>query len=149
MSQKKKLISKLGEKLRSLLNQESIEDLAKEKKFVQRTSSLTGFKFAMVNIRSLGSDGFSSLTELCLKLYEEEGIKISKQGLDSRYKEESTAFLKSLFLKLLKLRLDTQIDLGHLSIFSGIYVRDATSSQLPPFFPLLSKVQGGALRNRA
>ena len=81
-----------------------------------------------------------------MKLSKEHDIEISKQGLDERYHEDAVKFIRNILSKLLRLRLDSikTLDLGILEIFKGIYLRDATSSQLPECFMELFKGSGGS-----
>jgi len=98
---RKKDMSKLAKKLATSIGQAAIEDLARQTKFVQRSSELGGFDFALLNMKSIDSDGFSSLTEQCVKLGKDYEVNISKQGLDKRYSTKSTSFMQALFLRRL------------------------------------------------
>ena len=118
-------MSKLAKKLETSIGNAAVEDLARQTKFVQRSSELNGFNFALLNMKSIDSDGFSSLTEQCVQLKKDYEVTISKQGLDDKYSEKSTSFLQTLFLKVLKIQLNNAIDLSTFNCFSGIYVRDA------------------------
>ena len=81
------------------------------------------------------------MTELYLELQKNTTIEISKQGLDARYNEASNKFLRKILEQVLLTRLDMELelDLGVLSVFQGIYLRDSTSSQLPACFSELFK----------
>ena len=98
---RKKSISKIGEKIESILNRKEIELIAKEVGFVCRKSNLMGSDFLYLNIQGIGSCGFSSLTELCIQLKKDYEITISKQGLDERYHNKSSEFLKTILMKIL------------------------------------------------
>ena len=141
---RKKSISKIGEKIESILNRKEIELIAKEVGFVCRKSNLMGSDFLYLNIQGIGSCGFSSLTELCIQLKKDYEITISKQGLDERYHNKSSEFLKTIVMKILSARLGMSLDLTRLGIFQGIYLRDATSSQIPSCFSDLFKGSGGS-----
>ena len=67
-----------------------------------------------------------------------------KQGLDERYHNKSSEFLKTILMKILSARLGMSLDLTRLGIFQGIYLRDATSSQIPSCFSDLFKGSGGS-----
>lgn len=142
----KKELSNIAEKLERLLNKESIESIAKSSGFVKRKSNLSGSPFLYLNMDGIGSQGFNSLTECCMKLSKVHKIELSKQGLDNRYHEDSVKFIRTILSKLMRLRLNSMpmIDLGILKPFQGIYLRDATSSQLPECFMTLFKGSGGS-----
>ena len=141
-----KELSNIVEKLENLLSSDKIELIAKSSNFVRRKSPLNGCPFLYLNMLSIGSTGFSSLTESCMKLSKDHDIKISKQGLDERYHEDAVKFIKNILSKLLRLHLDrmSSLDLGVLGVFKGIYLRDATSSQLPECLMKLFKGSGGS-----
>lgn len=144
---KKILGTKIGEKILQILDKTAIEALAKETGFVKRESSLGGFDFALLQMKTTASEGYMSLTELISTLYQDTGIVISKQGLDGRYNEEAVNFLKKLLGKVLLINLKEKISLPTLSQFKGICVRDATSSQIPACLVDSFKGSGGSGSN--
>ena len=146
-----KELTNIVENLENLLSSEKIELIAKSSNFVKRKSPLSGCPFLYLNMSSIGSTGFCSLTESCIQLSKEHGIKISKQGLDERYHKESVKFVKEVLSKLLRLRLDSisSLDLGILRMFKGVYLRDATTSQLPKCLMKLFKGSGGSASKAA
>jgi hypothetical protein len=132
--------------IEEVLNKGEIETQAKSTGFVQRVSQLNGVSFLYLNIESVGSNGLSSLTEQCMILSKRFGIEISNQGLDDRYSEKAVSFVDKILSEMLRVRLglDKLLNLGGLGVFQGIYVRDATSSQLPECFAELFKGSGGS-----
>jgi hypothetical protein len=141
-----KELSKVVEKLEEVLNKGEIEKIAKSTGFVQRQSPLNGASFLSLNVESVGSNGLSSLAEQCMILSKRYEIEISKQGLDDRYTEKAVSFVDKILSEILYVRLglDKMLNLGVLDVFQGVYVRDATSSQLPECFADIFKGSGGS-----
>ena len=140
---KKVISSKIVEKLLQALDKTELEKLARSTDFVKRESLLGGFDFVLLNMKAIGSVGYSSLVELCAKLYQDASIHISKQGLDNRYHIDSTNFMSKVLAKILSIQIGQTIDLPSLSMFNGIYLRDATGSQLPACLSDTFKGSGG------
>lgn len=138
------LLSKLSTKLVALLSVSKLKKLALDTGFIKRKGKLTGLSFALLNITSLGATGFSSLTELCMKLSKDFGILISKQGLDSRYTDSGSNFMKKVLGHLFKIQICPVLSSPNYPTFSGIYVRDATSIQLPSCLATTFKGSGGS-----
>lgn len=140
---KKVISSKIVEKVLKVLGKEELEKLARSTNFVKRESLLGGFDFVLLNMNSIGAEGYSSLVELCTILCQQADIQISKQGLDNRYHIDASSFMSKVLAKVLSIHLEQTLDLPALSMFKGIYIRDATSSQLPACLSTTFKGSGG------
>ena len=138
----KKDSSKIADKLESVLGNEYIEKVSREKNFVQRSSQIGGLTFVGLNMNSVGSTGFCSLTEQCSHLYKDYDIEVTKKGLNDRYNEFGVNFMKQIFEDLLKVSLNKSISIEKLSFFHGIYLKDATGKQLPECYMQLFKGSG-------
>jgi len=125
--------TKIVENLSDFFSPEFINQLARETKFVQRTSSkITGEMF--LKLQLFGSlDTAPSLREQLSFLKEHYDVDLSKQSLDERYNTYAVVFMKACFnnmlSKSLNLPLSCHNDLQ--SKFEGIYIEDSTAFQLP------------------
>jgi hypothetical protein len=72
----------------------------------------------------------SSLNSLCIEMKDSCDIEISKQGLDERYSEKASRFLKSV-LGALCFPNEMSIDEGWLGSFNSVRVKDSTKFVLP------------------
>lgn len=136
--------TKIGVKLAKIFNRSEIKKLSKEVGFVKRESLLGGFDFATLNMQSVGSEGYCSLTEQCSLLSHHMDIIISKQGLDWRYNKSACELMKQVLERVINLNIEKQLQSLGLSAFNGIVIRDATSKQLPASFASLFSGSGGS-----
>ena len=132
----------LAERLSSYFSPERIESLARQTKFIERSSSrLTGQMFLQMNVFNIATGKDRSLSDDCDYLEDTYGLKLQKQSLDERYNTYAVAFMKQSYETLLKEVLQpylTPIQQQTLSSFNGIELVDATSfdlsSQLSVFY---------------
>lgn len=109
----------------------SIEKVAKETKFVQRASKLTGTKFlqalVFANLEQK-SVTLSSISQSCLDL----GVEISAQGVDERMNEQSVAFMKRMFSQAIKhFQMHEPLAIRLLQQFTAVYLVDSSQISLP------------------
>ncbi|MDJ1466732.1 hypothetical protein, partial [Xanthocytophaga flava] len=72
--------------LSSYFSNTHLEQLAREVKFIQRTSSrLTAWMFFHLNTCLIKQGGSSSLTDMVALIWNQFGVKLTKQALDERY----------------------------------------------------------------
>ena len=125
--------TKLIETLSAFFSADQLNELARETKFVQRSSAkLTGEMF--LKLQLFGSlDSTPSLREQLSFLNTHYDIAMSKQSLDERYNTYAVSFIKACFNKILSQSL--QLPVSALAIlqskFEGIYIEDSTAFQLP------------------
>ena len=113
------MINELANKLQAILDVES-KTLSKDSGFVQRESKLSGDKFAKGLIFGWMANPEASLSELTRMICNFD-VKISEQGLDKRFNENSCHFLKMILDKcLLNFTGINTLELGLLSKFSDV-----------------------------
>ncbi|MDJ1470166.1 hypothetical protein, partial [Xanthocytophaga flava] len=72
--------------LSSYFSNAQLEQLAREVKFIQRTSSrLTAWMFFHLNTCLIKQGSSSSLTDMVALIWNQFGVKLTKQALDERY----------------------------------------------------------------
>lgn len=114
-----------------MLQNDFIEFLARQTKFVQRKPILNGERFAAMMIFSKGSLADTSLIELCEEFRYNNTESIKKQSLHERFNERAVAFLKLLLENVLAYQIDTSGFKELLPRQKAIKVKDSTSFQLP------------------
>ena len=93
----------LAERLSSFFSPERLEVLARETKFIERsTSRLTGQMFLEMNVFNIATGKDRSLCDDCDYLRDSYGIKLTKQALDERYNTYSVSFMQKSYEALLK-----------------------------------------------
>jgi hypothetical protein len=110
---------------------EKVEVFAKQTKFVQRASKLTGTKFLQAivfNSLEKREMTLSSMTQSCLDL----GVSITEQGIDDRIDESSVSFLKEMARQSLNaFRLGESLPVQILEQFADVYVVDSSQISIP------------------
>ena len=108
-----------------------IEAIARETKFVQRESSLTGqMFFQALTFGFLEKDDLSlnDLAQVCADL----GIKITAQGLDQRITDQAVEFMQRMFWRAIdRFKNQIPLPLSILQQFAGIYLTDSSVIPLP------------------
>lgn len=128
----------------SFFEQGHIEQLARQSGFICRSSSrLSGEAFLKMMVQNIAPDTEWSLNDQCDYLKEHFGIELTKQSLDSRYHTFAVAFLKACYEAVLKKSLQTEPEAIKTS-FSGIYLTDSTSFQLPANLAAFYASNGGS-----
>lgn len=111
--------------------QETATRVARQTRFVQRLSKLTGAIFAQTWIMGFVSAPQASLGQLT-ETAGDLGVDISEQGLDQRLSEKTVDFFKQLFAEALQLfRNDLSLELPVLEQFTAILLQDSTVIALP------------------
>ena len=73
-----------------------------------------------------------SLQQHSFSLYDAEGTKITKQGIDKRFNKETDAFVQAIFEQYLKHQIGySSLSSGLRQFFSAIRIMDSTEFQLP------------------
>ena len=117
--------------------------MAKETGFISRSSSrLTGEAFLKMMVQHIAPDTEWSLNDQCDYLEENFGITLTKQSLDERYHTFTVSFLQRCYESILSESLKNETT-GLASSFSGIYLTDATSFQLPKHLAAFYQSNGG------
>ncbi len=135
-------IEQLGARIQTFFN-DGVEAIARESKFVQRTSKLTGTKFLQALVfHSLERKEMtlSSINQSCLDL----GVRITEQGIDERIDTTSVAFLRKLFEQaMVRFRLAEPVDIAILKQFTSVALVDSTQISLPATMAELFPGSGG------
>jgi hypothetical protein len=122
---------------------EGIEVVARQTKFVQRSSKLTGSKFLQALVfTSLEKPEMtlSNIQQSCLDL----DVRISEQSIDERLDEKSVNFLSQLFSQAVKrFAVDEPLGIKLLEQFKAIYLLDSTQISLPESMADLFPGAGG------
>lgn len=122
----------LQDAITSYFSATELENLARETKFVERSSSrLSGQSFLMLNVFSPSQGVENSLMDQCDRLCDWFGIEMSKQSLDERYNTYAVAFMRQCLGKILSQRLLKPSNLLQGGVVKKILLTDATSFQLP------------------
>lgn len=128
-----KRIKRLIDNLMYVLNSELLKNIAMKTEFLKRNSKFTPEKFISLCVFSNNHLCENSLDELSTWLRVNEGLSITKQGVNDRFNKESVQFLKKLFTKLMmsQSRLLGQNERRLKSIFNSISICDSTSYKAP------------------
>ena len=111
-------------------DREEIEQLAREKKFVQRNSKLNGSTFVSLIIFNSNSLHDESLNDLTIALNKNHGVDISKQGLDARFNAYAVQFLTAALENLLRQQLAEKVSFRNCLEFKRILIKDSVCFQL-------------------
>lgn len=118
--------------LKNCFDVKEIDKIARESKFIQRsTSQLSGQSFLMMNVFDSSDGKERSLTDSCDWLADHFGINIKKQSLDERYNTHAVSFIKTCFNRVLQIVNEGVMDRDLELPFSKIQLVDSTSFQIP------------------
>ncbi len=138
----KLILKQIGNRIQEFFS-EGIEVVARETKFVQRSSKLTGSKFVQALVFTLLEKpemSLSSLQQSCLDL----DVTISEQGIDDRLDDKSVNFVKQLFSQAVKrFALAQPLAIPLLEQVKAIYLLDSTQISLPETLATLFPGAGG------
>lgn len=123
---------------------DTLEELGREVKFIERSSSrLTAWMFVLMNTCFIKSSKETSLNDLSDELWEQFGIRITKQSLDERFNIYGVALMKKCFETVLEKVLNSSTSTGWHCSFNRVILRDATSFQLPAHLKTFYEGNGG------
>ena len=136
--------SQILAQLESLLLADTLTQMAKKARFVQRSSKLTALTFLQVCLMSSVKACSKSLSQVCMLVRETVGVKIRKQSLDERFTQSAVAFVRQVVEALLAKQLIVRkADSTAYSPFQRVLIGDCTSFALPPQFTTTYKGPGG------
>lgn len=119
----------------------TVEQIARDTKFVQRESPLSGMDFFLLCVFAHQKSDCISLEDMCGELVK-EGIAITKQSLQDRFNEHAVEFIAALLKRALSIKLNVrQADLP--SDFNRITIWDSTQISLPESFAAKYRGHGG------
>ena len=123
---------------------EFLEKLARETKFIQRsTSSITGQMFLAANVFQERSLQGTSLNDHCDFFKDEHEVTLKKQSLDERYNTYAVSFMKRCFGHVVSEVLVKHQFANLATRFGRIRVTDSTSFQLPAALAVFYQGNGG------
>ena len=135
-------LEQIGSRIQKFFT-EGIEVVARQTKFVQRSSKLSGSKFLQALVfTSLEKPEMtlSNIQQSCLDL----NVSISQQSIDERLDEKSVDFLSQLFSQAVKrFAVEQPLGIQLLEQFKAIYLLDSTQISLPESMAELFPGAGG------
>lgn len=133
----------MGQALQEIFG-ESADDVARETKFVQRESKLSGIKFVQTFVLGFLQHPSASLNLLC-QVAADLGVSITKQGIQERLTPAAVAFMQAMFERC-KDRLQNRvpIPLPLLTQFTAIQLTDSSGIPLPDSLVDEFPASGGA-----
>jgi hypothetical protein len=134
---KNKWIAEIGK----YFNEQKVEQIARETKFIQRKSKLCAMDFFFLCVFSHQKNTQISLEGLSAEILK-EGKSISKQSLQDRFNEYASLFMERLAGEMLQQKLDSGPIITH-PIFTRIIIGDSTVFQLPEIFAEKYRGSGG------
>ena len=128
------LSSTCFEKLSNFFETERLEQLGREVKFIERsTSRLSTWMFLQLNTCLINNGKTDSLNDLGTELFKGFGVQLTKQSLDERFNIHGVTLMRKCFESVFEQILSSNITHERFTCgFKRIILRDATSFQLPP-----------------
>ncbi|MEK5304466.1 IS4 family transposase [Bacillus sp. FSL R10-2201] len=134
-----------AQEIQSLLSPNTLQNLAKDVGFVQRTSKYRAQDLVALCVWISQSVAKTSLTQLCSCLEASTAVLISPEGLNQRFNAAAVQFLQQVLAKLLNRKLSSSrlCSSPYTSIFKSIRILDSTAFQLPDVFSSVYPGAGG------
>ena len=127
-----------------LLETQFIESLARQSKFVQRHSKLTGGHFSTMMVFHNGNLSDTSLLGHCEEFMDISNESIKKQSLHERFNERAVQFFKLLLENVISKKIDQIGVWDLLPNQKRVLIKDSTSFQLPEHLKDIYPGSGGA-----
>jgi len=110
---------------------DTVEETARETKFVRRKSEVTGLNFLKALVLGFLEKPDSSLNEIS-QSFLDLGVEVTPQGVDDRINAFSVAFLRTIFRQALAIfKNKCPLPLSVLQQFSAINIVDSSVKSLP------------------
>jgi len=122
-------VKNLSKEISDLLDEESINEFARETEFILRDSKMDGNMFLDILLFTHFNHKELSVNELSNQIMKRFNVKISKQAIDKRFTEKAVKFLKSVLCKALELTI-SKPDKIDFTKYDKVLIKDATSFQL-------------------
>ncbi len=134
-----------AQEIQSLLSPNTLQNLARDVGFVQRTSKYRAQDLIALCVWISQSVAKTSLTQLCSCLEASTEVLISPEGLNQRFNAAAVQFLQKVLATLLNQKLSSAklLSSPYTSIFKRIRVLDSTAFQLPDPFSFVYPGAGG------
>ena len=131
-------------RLAGLFDEQALEQLARESRFIERSSSrLSGWMFLQLHLLMESSGKEFSLSQMCEELFERHGINLTKQSLDERFNTFAVRFMRRCFEHVFKQALRYPTVSKQHPVFERVLLTDATSFQLPAHLSAFYQGNGG------
>lgn len=127
------LSSTCFDELSNFFEVDRLEQLGREVKFVERsTSRLSAWMFLQLNTCLINNGKTDSLNDLSTELFKHFGVSLTKQSLDERFNINGVALMRKCFEMVFeKILSSSSSHKRSACVFKRIILRDATSFQLP------------------
>jgi hypothetical protein len=119
-------------------------DAAIKTGFKKRKSKLNPFVFFDLMMYDSSSTASKSLNQLAIESQSSHDVRISKQGIDKRFNDQTVSFLKLLIERQLQCELNRQLDGAWLNLFNRVVIKDSTRFELPEQYSEHLPGSGGA-----
>jgi len=125
------ILDRLIEKINSFFKKNNIETAARDTKFVQRKSGLTGHLFLTVFVFAMSVYEVPTLEQLIgLPHLVEPELKITREGFHQRINDNAVKFFEFLLGQVININVQP-VDLEIIKQFKRVIVLDSTAFQLP------------------
>lgn len=132
--------------LRSFFKEGELEKLARECKFIERsTSRLRGWMLLQLHLLMEPNGQEFSLTDMCQELSERHGVSLTKQSLDERFNTFAARFMRQCYEILLSQVLGLGQQAATHAHFSRVMLTVSTSFQLAGQLSAFYRSNGGSL----
>lgn len=122
-------------KIRDILSPEFLAKVSKETGFCKKESKFTPVMFFDLLLLVSTSEKTGSLRDNGVKVKENHGIDISKQGISKRFNKRAVNFIKTVFEEYLKRQIiEARLEAGWLSNFNHVRIKDGTRFDIPEDF---------------
>ncbi|MGK9483678.1 IS4 family transposase [Bacillus cereus group sp. MYBK29-1] len=134
-----------AQEIQSLLSLNTLQNLARDVGFVQRTSKYQAKDLVALCVWMSQNVAKTSLTQLCSCLEASTEVLISPEGLNQRFNATAVQFLQQVLAELLSQKLFSTklLTSPYTSIFKRIRILDSTAFQLPDVFSSVYPGAGG------
>jgi len=136
----------------ALFEKDRVETIARETKFVQRQSKLTGhiflitYTFAMSIYANPTLEQLTALLDQVLKTFQQD---MSRVGLHQRINEYAVTFFEAMLSQVIAINLPSSQTLESLRQFEEVIIVDSTSFQVPATLAHLFAGSGGKASDAA
>jgi len=121
----------LSKEITDLLNEDNINELAKEAGFIKRSGGkIDGFMFLDILLFTHFNFKELSLNDLAVQLKKRYKVVITKQSIDERFGDGAIVFFKSVLEKVLNISILGELE-GIFTQYGQVRIKDSTSFQLP------------------
>ena len=122
--------NQLSNKITEILNEEYINNIAKECGLIIREGKIDGYKFLDMLLFTHFNHKELSLNDLSLQLELRYNISITKQAIDERFTEVAVKFFKTVLEEVINISIQENLAIDFTE-YDKVRIKDSTSFQLP------------------